>query len=238
MFNFRRGTFQSEPKTTDQRRSYIYSAPENDNTLIARVRKLIRWNRKSDNEGSVLANNPGYSAMQGERIECVDYANAPIVKARVYEIPNKTNDKHNQMYTSLYDAPSGTGSSPQNTTNANEFYENQYEVPQPHGQLSKPTVAVKPVKKKSRPTPKPAPRADRQKQASTVHIITNSDTNHIDLTSNVELIVPSGNSSDIKDGKHSPNGLRKKAHLSPGTVKHADSASSLVKLQIEKFNKS
>jgi hypothetical protein len=72
--------------------------------------------------------------MQGERIEAVDYANAPIVKARVYEMPNKTNDKHNQMYTSLYDAPSGTGSSPQDTThveesNANEFYENQYEVP-------------------------------------------------------------------------------------------------------------
>lgn len=213
---------------------------------MARVRKLIRWNRKNDNDGSVLANNPGYSAMQGERIEAVDYANAPIVKARVYEMPNKTNDKHNQMYTSLYDAPSGTGSSPQDTThvegsNANEFYENQYEVPQPHGQSSKkPTVAVKPVTKKPKPTPKPAPRSDGQKPDSTVHSIANSDNNHIDLTSNVESTVPSGNSSNIKDAnaKYSPNESRKKTHLSPETIKHADSASSLVKLQIEKFNKS
>lgn len=239
MFNFRRGTFQSEPKTTDQRRSYIYTAPENDKTLIARVRKLIRGNRKSDNEGSVLANNPGYSAMQGERIEAVDYANAPIVKSRVYETPNTTNDKHNQLYTSLYDSPNRTGTSPQDTTNvegsnANEFYENQYEVPRPHGQSSKPTVAVKPVTKKPKPTPKPAPRADRQRPDSTVPVIANSDNNHIDLTS----IVPSGNSSDIKDAKHSPNEGRKKTHLSPETVRHADSASSLVKLQIEKFNKS
>ena len=220
---------------------------------MARVRKLIRWNRKSDTEGSVLANNPGYSAMQGERIEAVDYANAPIVKARVYEMPNTTNDKHNQMYTSLYDAPSGTGSSPQDTThvegsNGNEFYENQYEVPQPHGQSSKkPTVAVKPVTKKvkpvtkkPKPTPKPAPRSDRQKPDSTVHIIANSDNNHINLTSNVESTVPSGNSSNIKDAnaKNSPNESRKKTHLSPETIKHADSTSNLVKLQIEKFNKS
>jgi hypothetical protein len=47
------------------------------------------------------------------------------------------------------------------------------------------------------------------------------DNNHIDLTSNVESTVPSGNSSNIKDAnaKNSPNESRKKTHLSPETIK-------------------
>lgn len=154
----RRGVFNSEPNTADQRISYIYAAPEHNNTLLARVRKIIRWNRKSDGETNIIATNPGYSAMEGERIEPIDYANMPMVKPRVYEMPNasESRDEQKQTYTSLYDTPNGSN---QNQIAASDdLYENEYEIAERCEEPPKPKAAIKPILRKPKPSPKPSPK--------------------------------------------------------------------------------
>ncbi|VDI65272.1 Hypothetical predicted protein [Mytilus galloprovincialis] len=154
----RRGVFNAEPSSADQRISYIYSAPEQNHTLLARVRKIIRWNRKNDGETNIIATNPGYSAMDGERIEPIDYANMPMVKPRVYEMPSasESRDHQKQLYTSLYDTPNGGNKNQESASN--ELYENEYEIAERFVQPPKPKAAIKPILKGPKPSPKPSPK--------------------------------------------------------------------------------
>ncbi|XP_071128493.1 uncharacterized protein [Mytilus edulis] len=154
----RRGVFNAEPSSADQRISYIYSAPEQNNTLLARVRKIIRWNRKNDGETNIIATNPGYSAMDGERIEPIDYANMPMVKPRVYEMPSasESRDHQKQLYTSLYDTPNGGNKNQESASN--ELYENEYEIAERCVQPPKPKAAIKSILKGPKPSPKPSPK--------------------------------------------------------------------------------
>lgn len=158
MFFFRRGVFNAEPSSADQRISYIYSAPEQNHTLLARVRKIIRWNRKNDGETNIIATNPGYSAMDGERIEPIDYSNMPMVKPRVYEMPSasESRDHQKQLYTSLYDTPNGGNKNQESASN--ELYENEYEIAERFVQPPKPKAAIKPILKGPKPSPKPSPK--------------------------------------------------------------------------------
>ncbi|CAG2215543.1 PLG [Mytilus edulis] len=153
-----RGVFNAEPSSADQRISYIYSAPEQNHTLLARVRKIIRWNRKNDGETNIIATNPGYSAMDGERIEPIDYANMPMVKPRVYEMPSasESRDHQKQLYTSLYDTPNGGNKNQESASN--ELYENEYEIAERFVQPPKPKAAIKPILKGPKPSPKPSPK--------------------------------------------------------------------------------
>lgn len=162
LFMKRRGYCKTEQPEVG-RRSYVYSAPEQSDTLMGRVRKMVQWRKKSD-AGSVVANNPGYSAMDGERIDPVDYANAPNIKSRVYEMPHASNvanmdDVQNTAYTNLYDIPTNQRTDIQ----SNGCDNHDYEHPEaPKMCTPKPKTAVKPILKKPKPAARPSGKQSNQ----------------------------------------------------------------------------
>lgn len=158
---YRRGYCKSEQPETCHK-TYVYAAPEH-NTLMGRVRKMVRWRTKGDSGSHVLASNPGYSAMDGERIDPVDYANTPIIKSRVYEMPHASGleDPQKTEYTNLYDVPNRND--PCTDRHQNDCDSHDYEHPEaPKMCSSKPSAAIKPILKKPTLAPRPSPKPLQQ----------------------------------------------------------------------------